>query len=161
MTTTAAATAAPVEIKLGDRRYQLSPLNWRDYEQFDLWMRGEALSQLSTDEVKSLSDDDRRALHRHITDKADKLSLTTPPTHDPDALHTLHRIVTSVRGASRLVWLGIKHNHPDIELEEIENLFSDAETFAAAMAEFDRVNQDGKKKPKTTKTTKKRRRRSR
>ena len=156
MTTTAAATAAPVEITLGGKKYRLSPLNWRDYGEFDGWMREEALKQLSSAVVSSLPDEDRRILHRHITSQAGKLSLTTPPVSDLEAMETIHRIVTSVTGASRLVWMGIRHNHPDIQVETIEDLFADAEIFAAAMSQFDRLNDDGKKK--TTKTTTKKRR---
>ena len=160
MTTTAAATAAPVEITLGGKKYRLSPLGWRDYGEFDLWMREEALKQLSSAAITSLPDEDRRAAHRHIIAHSAKLSLTAPPTHDPEALATINRIVSSVSGAARLVWLGIRHEHHEIRLEDIEDLFADAEIFAAAMGEFDRVNDDGKKKAKK-KTTKKRRGKSR
>lgn len=160
MTTTAAATAAPVEITLGGKKYRLSPLSWRDYDEFDVWMREEALKQLASTAVISLPDDDRRALHRYITNQAGKLSLTTPPTHDLEAMETIHRIVTSVHGASRLVWLGVRHNHSDIQVEEIENLFADAGIFASVMSQFERINDDGKKNSKK-KTTKKRRRKSR
>lgn len=160
MTSRAAATAAPVEITLGAKKYRLSPLGWRDYEEFDLWMRNQAMKQLASDAIAALPDEDRRALQLQIASRADKLSLTAPPMHDLDAMATMNRIVTSVSGAARLVWLGVRHNHSDIQLEEIEDLFADAETFIAAMNEFDRVNYDGKKKTRT-KTTKKRRGKSR
>lgn len=160
MTTTAtAATAAPLQLKLGDKTYRLSPLNWRDYAEFDLWMREEALKQLSSDTVTSLPDEDRRALHRHIVDQSAKLSLTTPPMHDLEAMGTINRIASSVSGAARLVWLGIRHSDFDVTIEEIEKLFTDAEIFASAMSQFERVNDDGKKK--TKKTTKTRRGKSR
>ena len=159
MTSTAAATAAPVEITLGGKKYRLSPLGWRDYGEFDLWMREEALKQLSSAAITALPDQDRQAAHRHIMAQSARLSLTAPPTHDLEALATINRIVSSVSGASRLVWMGVRHNHPDVQLEAIEDLFADVEVFAAAMGEFDRVNDDGKKK--TKKKTKKRRGKSR
>ena len=123
-------------------------------------MREEAVKQLSSSAVSSLPDEDRRVLHRHITSQAGKLSLTTPPTNDLEAMETIHRIVTSVSGASRLVWLGVRHNHPDMQVEEIAGLFSDGEIFATVMSQFERINNDGKKNP-TKKTTKKRRGKSR
>ena len=110
--------------------------------------------------MTSLHDEERRALHRDIRSEADTLSLMAPPTQNKNAMATVNRIVSSGSGASRLVWLGIRHNHPDTQVETIEELFSDAEIFAAAMSEFDRVNEQGAKKKGTTKT-KARRRKSR
>lgn len=160
MTTTVAATAAPMEITLGGKKYRLSPLGWRDYGEFDLWMREEARKELASDAIAALPDEDRRALHQQIARQAATLSLLTPPVHDLEALATISRIISSVSGASRLVWYGLRQNHPEIQVETIEALFADGDVLTAAMDEFDRVNDDGKKNSKK-KTTKKRRGKSR
>lgn len=162
MTTTAAATAAPVEITLGGNKYRLSPLGWRDYGEFDLWMREEARKELASQAIAALPDEDRRALHQQIAKQATTLSLLTPPVHDLEALATISRIISSVSGASRLVWYGLRQNHPGIQVETIEALFADGDVLAAAMDEFDRVNDDGKKnRRKKTKRAKSRRGKSR
>lgn len=152
MTTTAAATAAPVEITLGGTKYRLSPLVLRDYGEFDQWMREQALEQLNSESVKSLPDNDRRALHRHIHDQAAKLSLASPPLTDLDALQLNNRILSSTSAAARLLWLGMRRNDPDLDLDEIEALLSDPDVLDQAMADYDRVNETGTKKKPTTAT---------
>lgn len=149
---TAVATAA--QIKIADKAYTLSPLTLDDYADWDRWMRDDYLALMRTPAIEALADGDRRAAQQRLIDRASTLSLINPPHHDPAAMQQLIKYARGVPGAVRLLWLGIKHKHPDVPIEEIAELLNDPGLVEQAMDEIDRINalpDDGKKK--TTETT--------
>jgi hypothetical protein len=64
---------------------------------------------------------------------------TRPALGSPASL----AIVSSREGVIRMIWLGIRRNHPLVTLEEIAEVLNDANAMRAAAATFDQLNGTG------------------
>jgi hypothetical protein len=61
---------------------------------------------------------------------------TRPALGSPDSL----AIAASREGVVRMIWLGIRRNHPKVALEEIAEALADTDAMRSAAATFDQLN---------------------
>ena len=134
-------TSAPIEIELGGVKYKLSPLNHRALGELERWMQ-ERLVDVAKRAAADMSPADRQAVLSDAVNRAATIDLTSPEAG---------RLMATMEGACRMLWLGMRPNHPDVTLERVHDLLADPATLDAAMAALDSVNDlvgtEGKAKP--------------
>jgi hypothetical protein len=136
---TAQVTAAPVEIRLAGSAYLLSPLTDLDFGEFENWMQSRVL-EIASSRSAGLPPGDREIILREAMKEAARLTMGAP-----DALP----LMVSPEGSTRLVWMGIRRNRPEITLENVRKLLADPQTLADAVEALERLNavpEDAKKK---------------
>lgn len=131
MTNLSQATAAPTELRINGDVYRIKPLRDRDYGELEQWLRSKAMDA-ARENLNGFSGEDRRTLLSLAYDKASRMSVTSP-----DAME----ILLSREGAARLVWLGVRQEHPDVKLEQVGAWLSDPKVLEDAMGRFDDVNE--------------------
>lgn len=131
-------TAAPMPIELGGVSYRMSPLRDADYVEFENWVRAEILDR-AIDALNKPGLTDRQA---EIVMKTAHSTAATATMETPEGKVASN----SISGLARLLWIGIRPNHPGVKLETIrQSLFDDAgqlnaETIQMAQTFFQQLN---------------------
>ncbi len=123
MTSTAQATAAPIMRNFLGKEYTLTPLKDKDYGEFENFIQDRVMD-VARRNVAGLSEKDRKELLAHAFDKASSLTLSSP-----DAL----RHMESVPGVTKLLFLSLRHAHPEITEDEVGALITDPSVLESAM----------------------------
>lgn len=110
-----AITAAPVPLVLGQKEYQLSPLQRKDWGILVAWVQDEILElcERQIAKVESLDLAEKEALRKDAQRRASCLSEMSP--------EVLSR-VASLRGLLKCLWLGLRKEHPDLSEDDVYNL---------------------------------------
>ena len=137
MPTTAQMTAAPGEITLGDNKYLMAPMVDQDWGTSERWVQDRFVT-LAKRHMIDLESNQRAELFRDILSKAASLTVDSPESL---------RLMASMAGAVKLLWLGLHRNHPELTEADILEALSDkksgqpdAKAVADAMDKFDLVN---------------------
>lgn len=130
MSETARTTAAPRTIKLKGKEYRITPLRDRDFGEFETWVQDRAIA-IAIRNSKELDEADRQSLIQHAYDKAANITISSPEST---------RFMASIEGASKLLWLSLHHEHPDLTEDEVLTLLCDPDTLEVAMSEVERTN---------------------
>jgi hypothetical protein len=119
----AAATAAPKEVKLGDKTYTLSRLNMKGIgliqEMINALPRPDLIPQLRKD-LEGLPPETFQAI---LLPAAIKMS-----NWPPDLLFNDEAVIEVTKSAAimkRLVYLSLSRNHPEVTQEKADALFDD------------------------------------
>lgn len=130
MATRAEATAAPTVVELGGKKYKLKPLRDRDLGEFEQWVQDRYLQTVKRN-LADLDGADRDRLLDRAFDRAATITASSP-----EAL----KLMTSVEGATKLLWFGLRQEQPNITEEEVSSLIAEPGAFDAATEALDRVN---------------------
>ena len=116
--TRADMSAAPLSLHFDGREYRMSPVTDADMGEIERWVQSHILRVAR----ESLDDDtpesDRRIVIDSAMQKSAMVNLATP-----DSIMQMN----SLQGLTRLYWLGLRKNHPDITIREVEQLMGDAD----------------------------------
>jgi len=123
MTSISTATGAPSQITVGGKTWLLKPLLDDDYGVLENWVRDRYID-LTTRNVKDLPEADRR----YHTDKA----IAEAREIDVDSERAA-KMINTPPGVVQVLWLSLKHNHPDVTLDETRKLCMNNPEFDAAM----------------------------
>ena len=124
---TARATAAPMEIELGGEKYLLSPFRDKDFGEFTRWVKGRIV-QLAKDSLDGLPDNERKFLLVHAFEKANLIEINSP-----DAI----RAMATLDGAAKLLYLGLRRNHPELTEQKVLEILTEPQSLAKAMDNVD------------------------
>jgi hypothetical protein len=122
-------TGAGTPIKLGDVTYLVSPLSDKDLIELDEFVRFVHVNAAVDSAPASMKD---RALEIAIQ-QASALSFMSPGGA---------AIIKNHNGISRILWHGIRHNHPEVTHEQIRELIIKHEVVAEANRVFKKLNVD-------------------
>ena len=109
---TATATAAPVEIEIGGKRYWMTPLVDRDYGELDRWIRARTVAMARD----SLSDRPTVGEVKLTMDEAFRSALGMSCLEEP-------RLLAGAEGFARVVWQMLRAKHPNVAFETIVAAF--------------------------------------
>lgn len=130
MTTTAQATAAAHTVKIGDQTFRMTPLQDRDYGEFEAWVQDKYISLFKRN-LDGLSDDERQRQLDRAFDRAAEIGI-----HSDEAMNAM----CTIDGVSKLIWMSIRREHPDVTEEEIVTLITSPANIRQALDEIDNVN---------------------
>lgn len=122
-------TGAGTPIKLGDTTYLVSPLSDKDLIELDEFVRFVHVNAAVDSAPASMKD---RALQIAIQ-QASALSFMSAEGA---------AIIKNHNGVSRILWHGIRHNHPDVTHEQIRALIIKHDVVAEANRVFKKLNVD-------------------
>lgn len=117
-------------ITLGDKSYEVSPINDVAHDSLDNWIREEYLQHAAALIAKLPQADKEIALR-----VAYSTALTMSWLSGEGA-----RLVGTMRGIARVLWEGIRINHPDVPYEEILRHIQNPEIISNANKVFNALN---------------------
>jgi len=102
-----------IEIELGGKTYTMAPLELRDIEQLEAWIRRDRVAAVMT-ACDGLP-------------PAEKAHAIAKTAAEPVTLQDVEALATSVRGGHQMALLCLRHNHPNITIEEVRIITDDLE----------------------------------
>jgi formiminotetrahydrofolate cyclodeaminase len=117
MTSLSEALEAPHEIRIGGESYKMSPLTLRDFAELERVQRS-AIIETALEAARDQPPKIRRQL---ISDATSQASQVNAGGQDFNAFFS------SLGGATRMIYLGIKRQHYDITLERIQDVITSDE----------------------------------
>lgn len=133
-------------MKLGDKTFEVSPLNDASRDALDEWVRSKFVERVSPIINSLTSEKDKAIALDRAYDKA--LSLTWMSGEGA-------KLMGTVEGVARMLYEGVRQNHPDLTYEALCELLFDPENIRKANAIFRELNvrrgakQEPPKKPKS------------
>jgi hypothetical protein len=118
------ASAAPAEIILSGKKFLVSPATDKDFGELERWVQDRILDVCFRNANKLDNSADRQEFLKHAFDKASGTILASSEA-------TV--LLLSVEGAVMRLYLGIRHNHPDITVDEVRKLATSREEIEKAM----------------------------
>ncbi|MFG0247841.1 MAG: hypothetical protein ACF8OB_03055 [Phycisphaeraceae bacterium JB051] len=119
MSDLSAVTAAPIEIQLGSDTFKMRPLTIGDLGEFENWVRQKVISNAMY-ASRGLDPAEKRELTGQAINAASRI------TYDSDEAMGM---MQSIEGASHLVYLSLRHDHPAITREQVVNKLSNIKQF--------------------------------
>lgn len=146
-------SGAPGFVTLGPNQYRMSPLGNDDLDEFMNWVRAEHVAEArraakaSAIPLDGLEDE---ALKDAIAQNKEEEARMVDRAFDQAGGSTLGAGIslarmTTPKGVARLLGIGIRKNHPDVTDGEILKEIMTPEVMEASLAEYDELNDDGKK----------------
>jgi len=132
----AAATAAPLTIKLDDNNFKLSPLKDRDYGEYERWAQDRHI-QIAKRNVEGLEHTLAMGLLKHAYDEATTISI--------DSEISL-RYMKTIEGASQLCYLMLRHKQPEVTYSQVLEWLTDPKNMQEAMEGITRLAHQPEKK---------------
>ena len=140
MTTNARATAAPISVTIDSKQYLFTPFSRRDFGMFENWVQGRYI-EVYTANLKKAPEELQRGLLEQAYANAATLTIASPEAT---------KLMISMDGAIQLAWISLRHEHPDITIDEVSDLMFDDEKRDRIMEVLDRFDRsssvDQKKK---------------
>jgi hypothetical protein len=123
-------TGASAPIKLGSTVYNASPLTDKDIAELDAYVRFVHI-QTAIDASKGQPPDMVDRLVNAAVGQASSITFMSPQGA---------AIIRSQDGVARILWHGLKHNHPELTHEQVRALMYDKTTIAEANRVFKELN---------------------
>lgn len=131
--------AAAVPITFDKKEYYMVPLQDVDYIEWEAWIRDSTIA-LATRNIELLTKQaDRDGFLRAAIDKASACTI-----YSRESIN----LMTTPEGQARLIWMSLRHRHPDIEIEQVRKWTTDHTVIRAAMGKIDFLNGFNKPDPK-------------
>lgn len=121
---------APLYFQFDGKDLYLSPLCDSDFAEFELWLQERYLDSVKRN-AASLPDGDRIEILKHAFDRAHHITLTT--------VEGLSEMKT-LEGGIHLVWLSLKHKHPDMTRAQVQHMMLNEEFAKNILSKLDRLN---------------------
>lgn len=122
---------APTPLHLGGVEYMLSPLGDDDIEELNQWLRSRVIQMAQQSLTDDMSPEVRREILSLAIDKARQLSWISGAGAAEMA---------TLEGLSRVVWQGLRRNHPELTHAQVRKLIIDKKTVEYAMAVWRELN---------------------
>jgi len=108
----------------------ISPFTDEDYGEFERWVQDSyfEIAARNVDRVPKLM---QREFMHDVWQTVCNITIT-----DPRAL----RLMATLDGASRVLWISIRRRHPAVQLHEVRDAITDDKLRRMAMAKFDSLN---------------------
>ena len=135
-------------IKLGDKTFEVSPLNDISREALDEWVRSQFVERVLPIINGLASEKDRQLALDRAFDKS--LSLTWMSGEGA-------KLMGTVKGVARMLYEGIRPNHPEIRFEDLCSLLFNPENVRLANAAFRQLNVRQQEKTKDKQVSSKKR----
>lgn len=135
------STAAPAEITLGGKTFRMRPLSFAEIGEFERWAQDEYLQRVERS-VKYLDEAAKAEERRKAAAIMRKMSMVVQ-SDDAEALREMDETCRSIEGLTRLIWLGLRREHPELTLPEVGNLLADQKAIDAAKGHWKRINRAG------------------
>jgi len=131
MTTRSQAAASPVEVGVSGRTLRMSPMTDVMIGEMDNWYRAQAIRAARA----SLSIDATEEERQETMDRVFRLAptLTWLSKQAQKSLQTID-------GLAQVMWLGLRPNHPELEIAEIREMLTDPQAAEAMLDAFVLVN---------------------
>lgn len=126
-------TAAVRTITLCGKKYRVTPIRDRDYADFEAFLQDHAI-EVAKRSLDGLSSKDRQVLLQHAYNKAARITIASS-----EATIAL----TSLEGITKLLWLSLRHEHPDLEEEDLLKMLCDPQAMEDAAEIIERVEKLG------------------
>lgn len=123
-------TAAPSEVVIGDEVFLVSPMQDKDYGEFERWVQDRYLD-VATRNAEKIPEGNRDVWLQHAYDRAAAITITSD-----EAL----KIMVTVEGSARMFWLSTRRNHPDLTYDRALQLLTDPVNLARAMSRIKTLN---------------------
>ncbi len=124
-------TCAPYPVVLGEKTFQMSPLTDRDIDSLSNWIRSELIATARL----ALSDDmtpfERNEILEAAIAKARSVSFGEPSSAP---------YFKSVDGVARVIFQGVRKNHPKLTFEDFKPLLKTKEAIEASMEVWKELN---------------------
>lgn len=130
MTTTAQATAAVHTVKIGTRSFRMSPLQDKDYGEFEAWVQDRHIDLFKRN-LSGLDDGERQRQLDRAFDRAAEIGIQSD-----EAMSAM----CTVDGVSKLIWMSVRREHPDVTEDEVISLMTSPENIRQALDAIDNVN---------------------
>lgn len=125
------ATQTGLEIELDGEKYHMEPLTDADYAELDSWVQSRFIANAYA-AARDLPDKEFDRVVALAMSKSLGMSWLVGDGK---------RAVATVAGYSMMLWLGIRHRHPDVTYEKVRaGLLMDRKSVSYARALFTRVN---------------------
>ena len=124
-------TLAPTPIYLGGKEYTLSPLGDDDIEELNNWLRADVIRMAESAIDDDTPPDRAREIRRMAIETARGLSWISGDGA---------KAMASLNGISRVVWQGLKRNHPELSHVDVRKLIIDKKTIDYAMSVWKELN---------------------
>ncbi len=131
-TPTTEANATPTEITLNGESYTMSPLGISDLAMLEREMKNSAI-ELAKEAVNRMSPALANGVLSDAVARASRLSINGADGQ---------QYMSSMEGMTRMVWLSLKHNHPQITLKQVVGLLDQPGAMDVAMEAFDTISGD-------------------
>lgn len=124
--------AAPVLLRFVDgTEYRMSPLTDRDISEMDEWVRLTYINLAMKSLPHGTSEERRDAVRFRAVGESMALTWTSS---------TGAALMATVDGMTRLVWQGVRVNHPDVTLEDLRKHLFSRENLSMVRSQFRRAN---------------------
>ena len=124
--------AAPVLLKFSDgTEYRMSPLTDRDISELDEWVRLTYINLALKSLPPEVSEEQREAVRFRAVGEAMAVTWTSA---------TGAALMATVDGMTRLVWQGVRVNHPAVTLEDLRKHLFSRDNLAMVRSQFRRAN---------------------
>jgi hypothetical protein len=127
--------AAPIEHEIGGRVFKCRPLTNRDIKEIELWLYSRYVQRARASIDPAASEAEKERIERVAQKAASELSF-----YHGDGL----KILFTPEGMARMVQAGIKPYHPEVTLDELEELLANnpgeiakAQETIARLGDFD------------------------
>lgn len=128
MTTTADATAAPGTLRLRGVEYRLKPMTHADIGEFERWLQDEHIA-ITRRNLENEPPEMRGPLLKEAYARASRIHMNS---FDGEAIQS------TFEGGSRIFWLCLRQEHPNMTLDDAQRLLCDPET---ELADLEMVNE--------------------
>lgn len=125
------ASGAPIEITLGDKSYRMSPLTRRDIEELDNYVRATVMTTARASLPQDASEEQKKLTEETALRTAMSMSWMTGEGA---------RLMSSLTGWSRILWQGLRYNHPELTPDSIAALLLDPTNLEQAQKRWHLLN---------------------
>lgn len=128
-----AATAAPIEISIGNKEWKLAPITLKGFGELEQWMRSKIVS-VAREAASGLSSEEYTLLIRTALDKAAHICLMAAKkgTKEKEEIDSL---MSSIDGIIKIISLSAKRNHPNITDDEVMEIIAAKEVNPKSLIE--------------------------
>ena len=123
-------TAAAYPIRLGGVDYLVSPLSDKDLAELDNYVRATHI-RVAVESTKSFDAATQAQLRGYAIEQASSITFASEQGA---------KIMRSLEGIARMLWQGIKHNNPNITVEQVQSYLLDSDARSEANRIFRELN---------------------
>lgn len=128
------------EVKLGGQTIRIRPLSVDDLSGLMCWVQDRVI-EIARRASEGLPSAERIELLQGAINTASRLTLDSPDTL---------RVLGSIDGATRMLWLCVRNEHPELDQAKLIALIVDPQTMTDTLASMQAVNEAAKETARKT-----------
>ncbi len=127
----ASITAATLDLKFGDKVLTMSPFDDKDIVELDQWLRSHVINMARQSIPDDADQEYKELLLKVAIDKATSLSWMSGEGA---------KLMATLEGMARLLYQGVKHNHPDETFESVRRFINSPDALSQVNEAFTELN---------------------